>query len=149
MESVVPREPTSAELTFLHRISLMRLIMRYCLALLFALLVAAPAAHAQGKGTQADEIGGAYLEQGRNADGSRYSGTASIEVDGEKYRFTWRIAGHTYRGVGTRTGDTITVEWGEGNRAQPYPVIYRIAAGGILLGTWDNGRASDTLTPRR
>jgi len=123
--------------------------MRYCLALLFVMLVALPAAHAQGKGTPAEDIGGAYLEQGRNANGSTYSGTASIEVAGDQYRFTWRIAGHTYRGVGTRTGDTVTVEWGEGNRSQPYPVIYRIAPGGVLLGTWDNGRATDVLTPRR
>ncbi|SRR6266849_1626003 len=123
--------------------------MRHCLALLFAMLVALPAAHAQVKGAPAEEVGGAYLEQGRNANGSLYSGTASIEFDGDKYRFTWRIARHTYTGVGTRSGDTITVQWGEGNRSQPYPLIYQIAPGGILLGTWDNGRATDTLTPRR
>jgi hypothetical protein len=123
--------------------------MRYCLALLFAMLVALPAAHAQVKTVQADDVAGAYLEQGRSTGGGQYSGTASIEFNGDKYFFTWRIGRHVYTGVGTRSGDTITVNWGEGSKSQPYPIIYRIAAGGVLFGTWDNGRATDTLTPRR
>jgi hypothetical protein len=89
------------------------------------------------------KIDGAYTVHGNNADGSTYSGTAVIKLEGDCYRFRWLIAnGDTFEGVGARHGNIITVEWG-----QKSPVIYEIGNDDVLYGKWDNGRGTETLTP--
>ncbi|MGO9544699.1 MAG: hypothetical protein ACLPPF_07885 [Rhodomicrobium sp.] len=115
--------------------------MRYLAAvgvLLHCMLLPLPA-----KAGQEMPIGGTYTVEGINRDGSAYSGTAIVAQEGERYRFTWHIGnGDTFKGIGAREGNTVLVEWG-----QSYPVIYEIGDGGVLHGTWDNQRATETLTP--
>lgn len=90
-------------------------------------------------------IGGTYDAHGSNADGSPYTGTVVIKVDGGVYRFSWLISdGSSYSGTGRFSNNKIIVNWG-----QKYPVIYEIGAEGVLNGAWANGRASETLIPRR
>ncbi|MBL8564435.1 MAG: hypothetical protein JNM89_01820 [Hyphomicrobiaceae bacterium] len=94
---------------------------------------------------QGAPIGGSYSAHGTNPDGSSYTGTVVIRPDAGRYRFSWLIAnGDTFKGTGTRDGDTVVVAWGS-----KYPVIYQVGADGILHGKWDNGRASETLVPKK
>jgi hypothetical protein len=89
-------------------------------------------------------IGGTYDAHGSNADGSSYTGTVVIKVEGSVYRFSWLISdGSNFHGTGRFSNNKIVVNWG-----QKYPVIYEIGAEGVLNGTWNNGRASETLIPR-
>jgi hypothetical protein len=117
--------------------------MRYgpTVALIFVIFAAAlPAASP----AQAARIDGNYAVHGTNADGTTYRGRVVIQGDGKNYHFDWLIAnGDTFTGTGRLNGNTIVVDWG-----QRYPVIYRVGADGVLHGTWDNGRATETLIPR-
>jgi uncharacterized membrane protein len=112
---------------------------------LFALVLAlsapmAPSLLAQDGGG----VAGTYAVHGTNRNGTTYTGTVVIKPEGSRLRFSWLIAnGDTFKGVGTRQGDTIVVNWG-----QRYPVIYEVGADGVLHGKWDNGRASETLLPK-
>jgi TolB-like protein len=87
-------------------------------------------------------IEGQYSAAGRNPNGTTYSGIVTITQRNESYLFVWKIGGSTYNGVGSLSGDTLTVDWG-----QQYPVIYKVQPTGRLVGLWDNDRASETLTP--
>ncbi len=90
-------------------------------------------------------IGGSYSAHGTNANGSTYTGSVVIKQDNGRYRFSWLIAnGDTFKGTGTRDGDTVVVAWGS-----KYPVIYQVGADGVLHGKWDNGRARETLVPKK
>ena len=88
-------------------------------------------------------VGGNYFCQGTNPNGSTYTGSVTISSDGQQYRFHWRIARDTFNGVGQFQGNQLVVNWGH-----RYPVIYVVGANGVLHGTWDDGRATETLTPR-
>jgi hypothetical protein len=101
-----------------------------------------PPTHAQ-TGT-AQEIGGIYRCVGNDPDGSQYTGVATIQRENDGYRFHWVIGYHEhYYGYGVRSGNRITVYWG-----QREPIIYEIGADGVLRGTWGpGGRGSDTLYP--
>lgn len=114
-----------------------------------AWLGAAPLARAQGTSavpSQANAApGGTYTVHGTNANGSKYTGTAVIKPDGKLYLVSWLISdGSTYKGKGTLKGTTLVVDWGH-----KYPVVYEIATDGILHGTWDKGRAKETLVPQK
>jgi len=121
-------------------------------ALLASLIAAtlAPAAVAQGKkggpaNTMDSIIGidGDYRSNGRNADGSAYSGNVVVVQQGDAVEFTWTISTDTYRGAGLIEGRIVTVDWGAAT-----PVIYVAMPNGELHGTWDNGAALEKLTPR-
>jgi len=121
--------------------------MRYAatLALIFAILASTfPAASAATRTAQAVRIDGNYAVTGVNPNGTTYRGTVVIQGDGTNYRFNWLISsGDTFTGTGILNGDTIVVDWG-----QRYPVIYRVGTDGVLHGTWDDGRATETLVPQ-
>jgi hypothetical protein len=87
---------------------------------------------------------GRYHVQGRNADGSRYSGSAQVDDRGNRIVIEWRVASKSYRGTGTLEGNVLTVDWGAAT-----PVVYALAADGSLHGLWDNGRGEEILTPSR
>lgn len=96
------------------------------------------------KSAQAAKIGGNYSVTGTNPNGATYQGTVVIESNGgNRFSFFWRVGNQTFSGNGTLNGNTITVNWG-----QPSPVIYQVGVDGVLRGTWNNGRATETLTPR-
>lgn len=87
-------------------------------------------------------LAGVYDVNGTNSDGKTYRGTVSISVEGERVKMSWHLTtGETYEGTGKLVGDTLTVHWGA-----PYPVIYKVTAT-KLIGTWDDGRATEDLTP--
>lgn len=83
---------------------------------------------------------GNYRVEGRNPDGSAYSGSLTIrDVDGVA-NFEWRVGSRAYRGQGSFIGNVLVVNWGS-----DAPVIYTIGLDGNLAGTWANGRASERL----
>jgi hypothetical protein len=98
-----------------------------------------------GHQASAQDITGSYLIQGRNPNGSAYTGTVIIRPAGDRYHVFWFIgASETYNGSGGWEGDSLVIDWG-----QQYPVIYKLGSDGVLYGTWDNGRATENLIPSR
>ncbi len=99
------------------------------------------------------EISGNYTVDGKNADGSNYTGTATIEgTDGGNCAITWIIgsnqASHAFcmrqddvLGAAYQLGDSIGL------------VIYRIKDSGVLEGTWTvagkEGVFEEKLTPKK
>ena len=102
-----------------------------------------PPAPAEGSSALV-RLAGTYTAEGRNADGSRYTGSVAIRIEGARARFRWDIAGQVYTGTGLLAGNVLTVDWGQAD-----PVIYIVNDDGTLSGTWDRGRASERLVPRR
>lgn len=97
-------------------------------------------AEAAFKAVYLANLEGTYAVDGRNTDGSRYSGRVFITVQGDTAHFRWEIAGQTYRGQGTLNGTFLTVDWG----AQD-PVVYQVNPDGSMDGVWAGGRASERL----
>lgn len=95
-----------------------------------------------GEQSIARRIEGQYSAMGQNPNGTTYSGIVNITKKNETYMFIWKIANSTFSGSGYLEGDLLTVQWGA-----PYPVIYRVQTDGRLVGTWNNGNATETLTP--
>ncbi|MFL9826021.1 caspase domain-containing protein [Rhodoplanes sp. SY1] len=84
---------------------------------------------------------GRYRVAGRNADGSRYSGTLTLRRDGDRYRLNWKV-GSSYQGTGRLDGNILTVDWGAAT-----PVVYALGSDGRLTGLWEAGRGEEVLTP--
>jgi len=91
---------------------------------------------------QIPNLTGTYSVAGVNPNGSRYRGVVTVTIDGDLYHFRWRVAGQTFRGQGKLSGRTLTIDWGQAS-----PVIYQVKDNGTLTGSWDDGRARETLTP--
>jgi hypothetical protein len=89
------------------------------------------------------DISGSYRAEGRNPDGSAYSGTATIAQQGNAVQINWRVGNQTYAGSGLRDGQVVQIDWG-----QPDPVIYVIMSSGELHGTWNRGTALERLLPQ-
>jgi len=111
-----------------------------------ALLIVAPlATHAQSKRqdiTRVPELNGRYSVIGLNADGSTYSGNATVSQNGDAVEISWTIGTTVFRGIGTLDGRVLTVYFGAED-----PMVYVIMPGGALHGTWADGTALDRLTP--
>ncbi len=82
---------------------------------------------------------GEYAALGKNADGSRYSGTATIAREGEYFRITWLIGGDRFESFAYREGTTL--------RCDEWSVVYEIREDGTLEGTWGNA-GTETLIPK-
>lgn len=95
-----------------------------------------------GYAAQAASLSGKYTVNGRNPNGSAYSGTVQIIDNNGAIAMSWQV-GNTYSGVGTVQGRVLTVDWGAND-----PVIYVINANGTLYGTWAKGKALELLTPK-
>lgn len=109
-------------------------------AALFA--VAATAAVAQS-------VSGRYTVEGRNFDGSRYRGTAEIEVTSKNTcRIVWNT-GSTFQGICMRNGTVFAASYGQGGTAGL--VIYEIRPDGRMEGLWTvadrDGVGTETLLP--
>ncbi|MBM1311474.1 hypothetical protein JQT66_14615 [Sulfitobacter mediterraneus] len=102
-----------------------------------AACLAAPAA------AQTIGISGVFTAEGRNPDGSAYSGVAVVNEQNGSVQVTWTVGSQTYAGSGVRDGQIVVVNWG-----QAHPVIYVVMANGNLHGTWQNGTALERLTRR-
>lgn len=99
-------------------------------------------------------VGGVYDVRGTNPSGTgNYSGTAMISQQaGDAYRIDWSV-GNSYTGTGTRQGNNLTVEWGDGTKAVG-TVKYNIESDGRLTGVWythanPNQLGSEILMPKR
>lgn len=91
----------------------------------------------------AQTLSGTYTAEGRNPNGSSYTGTAWIEGSGDGYAVDWEVGASSYSGLGTVQGNVLVVDFGD-----TYPVYYVILSNGELHGTWANGMALEKLTPR-
>lgn len=100
-----------------------------------AVVLAAPLAAQQA------DLSGAYKAEGRNPDGSKYSGTAIIGQQGNAVQINWSVGNQAYSGSGIVNGQVVVVNWG-----QPDPVVYVVMANGDLHGTWAAGTALERLT---
>lgn len=89
---------------------------------------------------QQSNINGVYEAQGRNPDGSSYTGQAIVAEKGGSVQINWTVGQQTYAGSGHRDGQVVVVNWG-----QPAPVIYVVMSNGDLYGTWANGTALERL----
>lgn len=91
---------------------------------------------------QAQSVSGSYRAEGRNPDGSAYSGTVQIHDRKGEVRMEWQVGNQSYSGKGTRNADVIWVDWGD-----THPVVYVRMPSGELHGTWANGRGLERLIP--
>ncbi len=90
--------------------------------------------------SQSYNIEGMYDVYSTNPGGTLYAGTVKIVKSGSSYSLSWSV-GESYSGTGTLQGNKLTVDWGD-----DYPVIYIVKENGrVLIGTWANGTATETL----
>ena len=88
-------------------------------------------------------IAGNYSVQGRNPNGSTYSGTLPVSrIEGDIYEFRWSIAGQTYRGRGAWRDGRISVDYGG-----QHPAVYSWNENGYLDGSWAGGSGKERLIP--
>lgn len=112
-----------------------------CLAL--AAAIATPVA--------AQSIGGSYVAEGTNLDGSPYHGTAEIKLTSDTTCvISWVTGSTTSRGICSRNGDAFAAAYVLGNAYGL--VVYRVLPDGSLDGLWtiagQNGAGTEKLTPR-
>ncbi len=86
---------------------------------------------------------GVYTINGRNTDGSKYSGEMTLSGDGENYTLAWEIGNSSYSGEGRFRDGLMVVDWGGVT-----PLVYALAKDGSLVGLWDGGQASETAMPQ-
>ena len=91
----------------------------------------------------AQDLTGAYLAQGRNADGSTYRGTVQLTHRADVVSLAWQVGAESYIGTGVLDGRVVTVDWGADT-----PVVYVVMPDGTLHGTWADGYALERLTPQ-
>lgn len=97
--------------------------------------------HAQVQQTvEVSQLAGAYSVEGRNPDGSAYSGSLDLTVIDGVANLVWSVGNRTYKGQGSFIGNVLVVNWGSSA-----PVLYTVDLQGNLAGTWDRGRASERL----
>ena len=89
------------------------------------------------------DVSGTYRAEGRNPDGSTYTGTAVMAQQGSAVQINWTVANQTYAGSGIRDGQVVVINWG-----QAEPVVYVVMDNGELHGTWNRGTALERLLPQ-
>lgn len=97
------------------------------------------------------KLASTYDEVGTNADGSKYTGTATVEVISDTtFSIKWKIGSTVYSGFGMRRGDTLAATYQV--NGQPGLIMYTVGEGGVLNGNWsirgEDGNGTDRLTPR-
>jgi len=97
------------------------------------------------------KLASTYDEVGTNADGSKYTGTATVEIISDTtFAIRWKIGSPTYNGFGMRRDDNLAATYMV--NGQPGLIIYKVGEGGVLNGLWairgQNGNGTDRLTPR-
>ncbi|CAD7694927.1 unnamed protein product [Ostreobium quekettii] len=102
-----------------------------------------PSGCQEGDAFRGGGISGSYRVEGNSSTGSLYDGIVTIGVISEgQYRHSWYLGTSNFRGIATLEGDVATVDWGS-----TYPVVYHVQCNGSMLGTWDNGGATENLFP--
>jgi hypothetical protein len=90
-----------------------------------------------------------YSAVGLNPDGSKYSGTVTIDIVSDTtFTIQWDINGATYQGFGMRRNDSVAATYQI--QGEPGLVIYQVQGNG-LDGIWaikgENGSGTEHLTP--
>lgn len=117
-----------------------------CLAAGFATTIATDA------GAQGANVGGRYQVQGKNFNGSTYSGTAEITVTSNNTcRIVWVTGSTTSRGICMRNGNSFAASYVLGSKIGL--VIYEQKGDGTLDGLWtiadETGVGAERLVPIR
>jgi hypothetical protein len=92
-----------------------------------------------------------YDEAGTNPDGSKFTGTVSIDVVSDTtFLIRWKIGSTTYKGFGMRLNDTLAATYTIDG--EPGLAMYKVDSDGTLSGLWTvrgkDGSGTDRLTPR-
>jgi len=122
----------------------MRLMITGCLFAAACFAITAPAA--------AQSIGGRYIVQGQNLNGTTYDGTAEIVVTSQNTcRITWITGNTTSQGICMRNG--VAFSAGYALQGKVGLVIYEIKPDGVMEGIWTiadiAGIGRERLIPRR
>lgn len=81
-------------------------------------------------------LAGVYtIEKGFGPDGASYSGTCDLAVTGELHVLMWHVGKDTFRGLGIRTGDVLSVGFSTAQTGSFGVVQYRVE-GNRLVGRW-------------
>jgi hypothetical protein len=101
-------------------------------------------------GATAADIGGKYDVRGTNADGSKYSGTARIEITSNTTcRITWDVGAES-SGICMRNGVAFAAGYTLADKVGL--IIYEIRNDGTLDGIWtiagEEGSGTELLIPR-
>jgi hypothetical protein len=117
------------------------------LALAFIVVAAAGAARAETL-----TLAAKYDVAGTNPNGSKYSGTASVEVISDTtFAIRWDIGSSVFKGFGMRMNDSLAATYVIGG--DPGLIIYKVEDGGVLSGLWSvrghNGSGTERLTPQK
>ena len=121
------------------------MIRTICAVLLLAAASIAPAS------ADTLKLASTYDETGTNADGSKYTGTATVEVISDTtFLIKWKIGGTLYSGFGMRRGNQLAATYQVNGK--PGLIMYTVGDGGVLEGNWsirgEDGNGTDRLTPR-
>jgi hypothetical protein len=122
------------------------------IAIAAALSVACIAGSFSAPAQAQSALGGRYQVNGKNPNGTTYSGTAEIAVtSANTCRITWVTGGTTSVGICMRNKTVFSAAYRMGNLVGL--VIYEIRPEGIIDGIWtvadQNGVGSEVLTPMR
>ena len=118
-------------------------------ACLAAAIATAISNHAAAQGAN---VGGRYQVQGKNFNGSTYSGTAEITVTSNNTcRIVWVTGSTTSRGICMRNGNSFAASYVLGSKIGL--VIYEQKGDGTLDGLWtiadETGVGVERLVPIR
>lgn len=85
------------------------------------------------------QMTGQYKVEGKNPDGTAYSGSASIEKTGDTYRVVWNIGGERFIGTGIGSNEAIAIGYRSGSNTG---VVLLVKEGDEYFAVWTylNGR---------
>lgn len=92
---------------------------------------------------QTVNLSGIYRAEGRNPDGSAYTGRVVIGQQDNAVQINWTVGNQAYAGSGILDGQVLMINWG-----QPTPVVYVVMPNGALHGTWNDGTGLERLLPQ-
>ena len=88
-----------------------------------------------------EKLIGNYTVNGKNPNGTLYYGKAIIEYENSLYQIKWEIADkQTYYGSGKLEDNLLKINWEGG-------IVTYVIRDNKLVGTWADGRGTETLTP--
>jgi hypothetical protein len=99
----------------------------------------------------AQTVGGTYSVSGTDADGSSYTGSAEITLNGPACAISWQTGGSSSAGTCLLTGNAFGAAYQLGD--SPGLAVYRLQPDGTLKGQWttigSSGVGSETLSPSK
>jgi hypothetical protein len=99
----------------------------------------------------AQTVGGTYSVSGTNADGSSYTGSAEITLNGPACSISWQTGGSSSAGTCLLTGNAFGAAYQLGGSTGL--AVYQLQPDGTLKGQWttigSSGVGSETLSPSK